>query len=71
MKQFYTCWVEDTNGGYGCKHSTHKAAKAEAERLANLSAKNGKKVYVLCCLGFASINRVIWEDTTINDTLPF
>ena len=70
MKQFYTCWVEGTNGGYGYKHPTHEGAKAEAKRLASLESNDDKKVYVLCCLGFAKINRVIWENTE-SDEIPF
>ena len=63
MKQFYCTWVEGTNGGYGYKHTTQEEAKAEAKRLAHLPSNDGKQVYVLCCLGFAKINRVIWENT--------
>jgi len=70
MKQFYTCWVEGTNGGYGYKHPTHKKAKAEAKRLADLPSNDGKQVYVLCCLGFARVSRVTWENTE-SDEIPF
>ena len=63
MRQFYTCWVENTNGGYGYKHPTFEDAKKEAERLANIPGNDGKEVYVLCCVGFAKVSRVIWEDT--------
>ena len=72
MKQFFCTWVEGTNGGYGFKHPTHEGAKKEAERLASLSSNDGKLVYVLCCLGFAKINRVIWEDIEPSyDEIPF
>ena len=62
MKQFYTCWVEGTSGGYGIKHPDFISAKAEAGRLASIPANDGKKVYVMCCLGFAKVDKVIWED---------
>ena len=63
MKQFYTCWVEGTKGGYGNKHSIFEDAQNEAKRLANLPGNDGKMVYVLCCLGFAKVTKVTWEDT--------
>lgn len=69
MKQFYTCWVDGSNGGYGYKHTSFEAAKQEAERLANLPPNDGKLVFVLCCLGFAKVNKVLWENTEAD--LPF
>jgi len=69
MKQFYTCWVEGTNGGYGYKHLQYEDARKEAERLASIPANDGKTVYVLCCLGFARIAKVTWEETEQN--IPF
>ena len=62
MKQFYTCWVEGTNGGYGYKHPLFEDARKEAERLASIPCNDGKQVYVLCCLGFAKVTRATWED---------
>lgn len=69
MKQFYTCWVEDTSGGYGYKHPNFEDARKEAERLANLPGNDGKQVYVLCCLGCAKVIRATWEDAS--QELPF
>jgi len=62
MKQFYTCWVENSNGGYGDKHDTFKSAETEAKRLANLPENVGKQVYVLFCLGAARATTTTWED---------
>jgi len=68
MKQFYTCWVEGTSGGYGSKHTTFVSAKTESERLANLAENKGKTVYVLCCLGYTKVVTTVWENCEIDET---
>ncbi len=72
MKTFWTCWIENSNGGYGYKHFTLEDAKKEAERLAQSSP--GAVVRVLQCLGTVTCKNTVWDPATDElepDKLPF
>jgi hypothetical protein len=70
MKEFWLCWVDGGNGGYGFQHSTFESAKSESERLAKLPDIQGKKVYVLNCCGATIYKPTQWESVDIPD-VPF
>ena len=53
--QFWTCFVEGTNGGGHFQHPTFDEAKDEAERLARMLLNQGKKVHVLEEVGYAIV----------------
>lgn len=73
MRKFWTCWVENSSGGYGRPQPTFDEAKQEATRLAQLPGNIGKPVRVLQCLGTMTCTNTIWEpaEEPAEDAVPF
>ena len=63
MGRFWIIFVEHTDGGRHCRHSTQSSAVTEAERLARLPENAGKSVYVFECTGICKVEQapVKWE----------
>ncbi len=70
MKTFWTCWLEGTNGGRQFQHESFGSAEQEAKRIALMPENDGKKVYILMCLGAVSAKKTTWEQAASFD-VPF
>jgi hypothetical protein len=66
LKRFWICYVEGTHGGTHYQHQSFCDAQSEAQRLAYLN--EGKKVYVMACVGASQKVTTTWEDA---DEIPF
>jgi hypothetical protein len=71
MDKFFVCLVEGSNGGYGKQHPNFEEAEEESKRLARLPANEGKKVFILECLGATVVNNTDWIPVKQDGELPF